>query len=181
MRREWLLIIVCIITTAWGLWSVHNTLAQPAGDFTPPPGATNPDVTQDTIGTTVCQPGYTHTIRPPVEYTDNLKYTQMRERNYSDTNPADYEEDHWVALAIGGNPVNATNLWPEPYNDWGPAGRAREKDRLEYAMYRALCAHAVTLAEAQGCFLNQPRWDVCLNDPKIADRIKPFLSTRMGE
>jgi hypothetical protein len=37
------------------------------------PGATNPDVTQDTISTTICVPGWTKTVRPPISYTNPLK------------------------------------------------------------------------------------------------------------
>ena len=42
------------------------------------PGMLNPDVTQATIGSTVCAPGWTRTVRPPVEYTNALKRKQMR-------------------------------------------------------------------------------------------------------
>ena len=41
------------------------------------PGATNPEVTQATINTTICQSGWTATIRPPASYTTSLKKTQM--------------------------------------------------------------------------------------------------------
>jgi hypothetical protein len=41
------------------------------------PGTANPDVTQATIGSTICRAGYTATIRPPASYTDALKRQQI--------------------------------------------------------------------------------------------------------
>src|SRR5450759_4666735 len=58
------------------------------------PGATNPDVTQASIGSTICRAGYTGTIRPPAAYTSALKRQQIVAYGHPDTNPADYEEDH---------------------------------------------------------------------------------------
>src|SRR3989442_11910403 len=42
---------------------------------------------------TICVPGWTKTVRPPVTYTDSLKRKQMTERHLPGK-PADYEEDH---------------------------------------------------------------------------------------
>jgi hypothetical protein len=42
------------------------------------PGAINPDVTQATIGKTICVPGWTAKIRPPVAYTNLLKTALLR-------------------------------------------------------------------------------------------------------
>jgi hypothetical protein len=111
------------------------------------PGATDPRVTQATIGSTICVSGYTATVRPPTTYTTPLKRQQIAEYGYSDTNLADYEEDHLIALEIGGAPRDPANLWPEPYTataaDGTPAG-ARVKDRFENQLHdgsaRAPCA-----------------------------------------
>ncbi len=40
-------------------------------------GATDPAVTQATIGTTICTPGCTATVRPPSSFTDALKAQQI--------------------------------------------------------------------------------------------------------
>ena len=70
----------------------------------------------------------------------------MREYGYTDINPKHYEEDHLIALSIGGAPDDPKNLWPEPRkSEWG----ASKKDQLEFVMYRMVCAHEMTLAEAQ--------------------------------
>ncbi|MEU4526156.1 hypothetical protein AB0F52_46480 [Amycolatopsis sp. NPDC024027] len=45
----------------------------PLPDPTCTPGATNPDVTQATIGSTICVSGWTATIRPSTTYTNGLK------------------------------------------------------------------------------------------------------------
>jgi hypothetical protein len=116
------------------------------------PGATNPAVTQATIGSTICVSGWTTTIRPPSSYTTALKRTQIVAYGYTDTNLADYEEDHLISLEIGGAPKDPANLWPEPYTislpDGTPVG-ARVKDQLENTLKRLVCAHSMTLAKAQ--------------------------------
>jgi hypothetical protein len=110
------------------------------------PGAINPEVTQANIQQTVCVKGYTKTIRPPAHFTNKLKKRQMREYGYADRNPKHYEEDHLIALSIGGAPDDPRNLWPEPRNsEWN----AKKKDQLESVLYRMVCRQDITLAEAQ--------------------------------
>jgi hypothetical protein len=78
------------------------------------PGSLNPDVTQATIGQTICVRGWTATVRPPTDYTNRLKAAQMPQ--YAETgSPSDYQEDHLISLELGGNPTDPKNLWPEPY------------------------------------------------------------------
>lgn len=110
------------------------------------PGSINLHVTQENIKKTVCVSGYTKTIRPPARYTNKLKKWQISEYGYSDINPMHYEEDHLIALSIGGAPGDPHNLWPQPRNsEWG----ADKKDQLERMLYKNVCAQKVTLAEAQ--------------------------------
>lgn len=111
------------------------------------PGALNADVTQDTIQSTICVSGYTSKIRPPVSYTDNLKAQQIVQYGYSDTNPADYEEDHLIALEIGGNPTDPKNLWPQPRNT--TPYNASSKDTLENVLHGMVCSGQLTLDTAQ--------------------------------
>jgi hypothetical protein len=106
------------------------------------PGVLNPDVTQATIRSTICTHGWTATIRPPVEYTNALKRTQMRA--YGETGPASaYQEDHLISLELGGDPTDPRNLWPEPYP------RAADVDRLENELNAAVCSNSLSLREAQ--------------------------------
>lgn len=111
------------------------------------PGAYNPDVTQDTIQTTICVSGYSSKIRPPVSYTDNLKAQQIQQYGYSDTNKADYEEDHLISLEVGGSPTDPKNLWPQPrtttpYN-------ASTKDMLENTLHKLVCSGQLPLDTAR--------------------------------
>lgn len=61
------------------------------------PGATNPDVTQETIHQTICVPGWTATVRPPSSYTTKLKTHQIKEYRYKEKRLAEYEEDHLIS------------------------------------------------------------------------------------
>jgi hypothetical protein len=106
------------------------------------PGVLNPDVTQATIRSTICTHGWTATIRPPVEYTNALKRTQMRA--YGETGPASaYQEDHLISLELGGDPTDPRNLWPEPYP------RAADVDRIENELNAAVCSDRLSLRDAQ--------------------------------
>ena len=106
------------------------------------PGVLNPNVTQATIGSTICVTGWTRTIRPSTEYTNALKRKQMRAYRETGTE-ADYQEDHLISLELGGHPTDSRNLWPEPYP------RASQVDMIENDLNRQVCDGSLTLAEAQ--------------------------------
>ncbi len=107
------------------------------------PGATNPQVTQADIATTICASGWTKTVRPPESYTQALKHSQMSE--YGETQSIhSYEEDHLIALELGGAPSDPHNLWPEPGSSPNP------KDDVENAANHAVCDNTMSLAAAQG-------------------------------
>jgi Bacterial SH3 domain len=123
-------------------------------DRTRTPGLTNPDVTQENLADTICNPAFRTgpPLRPPTSFTNPLKASQMLQ--YGDTvsdpgktcmlhsdNVACYEEDHLISLENGGNPRDARNLWPEPYFtriDGAPVG-ARQKDVVENYVRNAIC------------------------------------------
>ncbi|WP_031072764.1 hypothetical protein [Streptomyces sp. NRRL WC-3742] len=114
------------------------------------PGATNPDVSQDTIDSTICVGGYSTSIRPSTSYTNRLKIQQIAQYGYDDTNTADYEEDHHIPLSLGGHPTDPRNLWPQPRYATGSNGNtAADKDTVEYKLYKAVCNHQVDLVPAQ--------------------------------
>ncbi len=107
------------------------------------PGVANPDVTQETIGETICTGGWTRTIRPPTDYTNALKVEQM-EAYHRAGSLSDYQEDHLISLELGGDPVDPRNLWPEPI------ARATEvDDSVENALNEQVCSREITLQEAQ--------------------------------
>jgi hypothetical protein len=106
------------------------------------PGVLNPDVTQATIGSTICVQGWTRSIRPPTEYTNALKLRQMGA--YGETGPPSaFQEDHLISLELGGHPTDPRNLWPEPYP------RASHVDAIENELNAQVCGGSLTLAQAQ--------------------------------
>jgi hypothetical protein len=121
-------------------------------DLTPPPGALNPQVTQATINQTICRSGWTRTVRPPFEYTNDLKHRQIAERHLPGT-IHDYQEDHLVPLDLGGAPWDPENLWPQPWRE------AAVKDQLEIALNQDVCSGRMTLGDAQQCI--RVDWIAC--------------------
>ncbi|UXY27383.1 hypothetical protein [Streptomyces sp. HUAS TT20] len=122
------------------------------------PGAFNPDVTQSTIGSTICVSGWTATVRPSSSYTTALKKKQIVEYGYTDTSTSDYEEDHFVPLELGGAPKSELNLWPEP--EYGTR-TAANKDTVENKLKKAVCAGRVSLADAQDAIVTD--WTTALS------------------
>lgn len=116
--------------------------SSPASVLPRVPGTLNADVTQATIGSTICVRGWTATVRPPVSYTNELKLEQMRA--YGETGPpSGYQEDHLISLELGGDPTDPKNLWPEPYP------RAADVDRIENELNAEVCVGRISLAEGQ--------------------------------
>jgi hypothetical protein len=106
------------------------------------PGVLNPDVTQATIRSTVCRPGWTRTVRPPVSYTNALKARGLRQYGLRGP-PSSFQEDHLISLELGGNPTDPRNLWPEPYP------RASAVDKIENELNHRVCTGSLSLAQAQ--------------------------------
>jgi len=123
--------------------------AGPASIYPDPartPGAANPEITQENVGETICNPDWsTRGIRPPSSYTSRLKKRQMAELGLPGAT-SDYEEDHLISLELGGSPDDPRNLWPEPY---GAHPGAREKDVVENYLHKQVCSGEMTLADAQ--------------------------------
>jgi hypothetical protein len=109
------------------------------------PGAINPSVTQDNIESTICVPGFSKTVRPPVSYTTPLKIKLMQSYGFTDSR-SNYELDHLISLEIGGNPTDVRNLWPEPgYGQYN----FHIKDRFENYLHNAVCSGSMSLSDAQ--------------------------------
>ncbi len=144
--------------TAATLLACH--LVEGLPDPTCTPGVVDPRVTQDNIQTTICVSGYTTKVRPSSRYTDALKQTQIKEYGYTDTNPADYEEDHLIALELGGHPTDPKNMWPEPLNGLYPATK---KDGVENSLHTKVCAGLMPLVAAQAAIAKN--WETIPWDP----------------
>ncbi|MET8848595.1 hypothetical protein [Amycolatopsis sp. NPDC004625] len=147
------LVAACALTPAAQANTLSASCSQaylPLPDSTCTPGVLNPDVTQDTVDSTICVPGWTATIRPSTSYTNNLKQQGIIDYGYGDTTMSDYEEDHFLPLELGGAPKDPANLWPEPH---AGTENAYSKDSVENAVKKAVCAGQATLADAQDAML----------------------------
>ncbi|MGZ4290608.1 MAG: hypothetical protein ACXVQZ_08335 [Gaiellaceae bacterium] len=133
-----LLVALVLRVEGYGAPAAGSVVADPERT----PGVLNPDVTQATIGSTICVRGWTRTVRPPVEYTNALKARQMRA--YGESGPSsDYQEDHLISLELGGHPTDPRNLWPEPYP------RASAVDQIENDLNAKVCDGSLSLRDAQ--------------------------------
>jgi len=106
------------------------------------PGAVNPEVTQSDIDSTICQKGWTKTVRPPATVTSPLKRQLMLA--YAEAVPTqEVELDHLLPLELGGAPLDVHNLWPEPGASPNP------KDKVESQLNHLVCSRRLGLGEAQ--------------------------------
>jgi hypothetical protein len=107
------------------------------------PGVLNPDVTQNTISSTICVPNWTATVRPPTSYTLRMRNIEMQLYYPASTPVTAVRYDHLVPLELGGHPTDLDNLWPQPVGpdvDKNTHG-GRLKDRV--------CRGEITLEIAQ--------------------------------
>ena len=109
------------------------------------PGVTDPRVTQANITSTICVPGYTTKVRPPVDYTNGLRPRLADE--YGEPHNTKGEIDHFIPLELGGAPSDIRNLWIQPGSIPNP------KDKVEDRLKREVCANEITLAAAQAAIV----------------------------
>jgi hypothetical protein len=106
-------------------------------------GALNPNVTPDTIHQTICVSGWSTTTRK-AEAPAGLFATWKKQMAAAENLPHEAsEEDHLVAISLGGAPMNRANLWVEPGTVPNP------KDKVEGDLQRAVCAGKAGLRAAQ--------------------------------
>jgi hypothetical protein len=169
-RNSFLPILVTIVVLVFVAWLIRTQFSSqekkspqsaeaPQPHVGPPdiypdpartPGATNPQITQENIRQTICNPRWsTKSVRPEESYTHRLKIEQIAEYGYSDSRLKDYEEDHFIPLELGGNPTDPKNLWPEPFETSIPDGGAHAKDRVESYLHAEVCSGSLTLEQAQ--------------------------------
>jgi len=103
----------------------------------------NPAVTQETVETTICVPGWTRGARPSSSYTRRVKIALTRELAIPQEMLGDFELDHRIPLGLGGAPYEPSNLELQPWDE------AFEKDRKEACLARAVCAGRLALDEAR--------------------------------
>ncbi|WP_406502907.1 hypothetical protein [Streptomyces sp. NBC_00212] len=128
----------------------YTAAKEPLEDKACTPGALNPKVTTATLKTTICQSGYTSTIRPPASITGAEKAANAKSYGYTGA-LHDAEYDHLVSLELGGDPNDPRNLWVEPPSPGHKAGAGpnNPKDSVESKLHTAICSGKVPLAAAQ--------------------------------
>ncbi len=141
-----------------GTCHLGGTVVYPLPDPSCTPGAVNPGVTQANIRDTICKPGWTSTVRPPVSVTNKIKH----ETDLAYSIPVNTlgELDHLVSLELGGGPDDPRNLWVEP-------GKIpNNKDTTENRLNKAVCSGKVTLVQAQQAIASN--WTTALKDLGLA-------------
>lgn len=122
--------------------------SDPLPDPSCTPGALNPQVTQATIGSTICRSGYTSSIRPPEIVTEPEKRASAAAYTYTGAFSTG-EYDHLVPLELGGDPNDPANLWVEPNDNPDATSTSNSKDVLENKLNDLVCAGQLSLAIAQ--------------------------------
>jgi len=131
-----------VLATTIPRCSGHASRTAVLASWTLTPGVLDPTVDQATIRSSICVQGWTHTIRPPVAYTNDLKRKGLEQYGLRGP-PSAYQEDHLISLELGGHPTDPRNLWPEPYP------RASQVDQIENELNAAVCSGRLSLADAQ--------------------------------
>lgn len=110
----------------------------PYPDATCTPGA----IFSNATAKEVCTPGYASSVRNVSQSTKRKVYASYGISSYR---PGQYEVDHFISLGLGGS--NAiSNLWPEAGS---PFPGYREKNVVEYYLYKQVCSGALSLRDAQ--------------------------------
>ena len=124
--------------------------------------STNPDVTEATLGQTICVTGYTKTVRPSTSYTNGVKKKLLRDAGIDESEIGQYELDHIIPLAVGGHPRKLSNLMLQ---GWDGEDGANKKDGLERKLHNMVCAGKIALANAQYCIAED--WVACATELRI--------------
>jgi hypothetical protein len=101
-----------------------------------------PGAIVSTDAPTVCQPGYSKSVR---HTSGKLKASIYREYGL-DRAISHFEVDHLISLELGGADV-AANLWPQSYDT--ATWNAHTKDKLEDRLHALVCAGRLPLEQAQ--------------------------------
>lgn len=105
--------------------------------------ALNPDVSQSTIQQTICQKGYSSTVRPSTTYTNPIKFRLMRQEGIPESNKSDRALDHRIPISLGGHPRKLENLQLMTKHD------NSRKSRIEVKLLCYVCVGQMPLNQAQ--------------------------------
>jgi hypothetical protein len=97
----------------------------------------------ETIGGTICKPGWTKALRPPYRVTDQIKRDKLRAAGWTDADKNRFELDYIIPLSLGGAPADPKNFQLEPGTE------VVEKEALEACLPRLVCERRLMLDEAR--------------------------------
>ncbi|MFT4069729.1 hypothetical protein [Paraburkholderia sp.] len=107
-------------------------------------------VTQQSIGETICRPGYADTVAPPFDALMAHKDRLLAARGIDAGNGVAFALDRHVPIVLGGSPDAPANLDLLPWA--GPRGE-RRKARAAVMLKRCVCDGKLSLAQAQATIL----------------------------
>lgn len=112
-------------------------------------------VTQESVGETICRPGYADTVAPPFDELMAHKDRMLAARGIGvDSGPA-FALDRRVPVVLGGSPNAPSNLDLLP---WAGQRGERRKARAAVMLKRCVCEGKLSLAEAQAAIVGN--WSV---------------------
>jgi hypothetical protein len=107
-------------------------------------------VTQQSIGETICRPGYTDAVAPPFDEWLAKKDQMLAERGIDTDDGVAFALDRRVPLVLGGSPDAPANLGLLP---WAGRDGERRKARAAVMLKRCVCEGKLSLAEAQAAIV----------------------------
>lgn len=105
--------------------------------------ALNPDVSQSTIQQTICQKGYSSTVRPSTTYTNPIKFRLMRQAGIPESDKSVWALDHRIPISLGGHARKLENL------QLLTAKENSRKSRIEVKLLCYVCVGQMPLSQAQ--------------------------------
>jgi hypothetical protein len=134
-----------LLVTVGALLALHigNAAAQPSVML-------DERVTQQSIGDTICRPGYAETVAPPFDELMAHKDRMLAARGLDARHGAAFALDRRVPIVLGGSPAAPANLDLLPWA--GPQGE-RRKARAAVMLKRCVCEGKLSLAQAQAAII----------------------------
>lgn len=112
-------------------------------------------VTQESVGETICRPGYADTVAPPFDELMAHKDRMLAARGIDAGSSAAFALDRRVPIVLGGSPNAPSNLDLLP---WAGHQGERRKARAAVMLKRCVCEGKLSLAEAQAAIVGN--WSV---------------------
>lgn len=112
-------------------------------------------VTQQSVGETICRPGYADTVAPPFDELMAHKDRMLAARGIDADSGVAFALDRRVPIELGGSPDAPSNLNLLP---WAGQQGERRKARAAVMLKRCVCEGKLSLAEAQAAIVGN--WSV---------------------